>query len=269
MGVPLLALVVSPPQAAAILLPVLCLTDLVGFRVYSPEVADLPVPHRITVDLSRDAVNLTARGAADCLTPGSHIYSLRFKTKGAGQSTRLAARAAGVGSLQGFSLSFQEKKRTMKHAALSAALLALGTLSAACSASTTSNTAVNVPAANSANVTASNTTPANTAPAARTTGSLADPKSSIAYQFELLKAGDVDKLKNCFTARARDGVTKEAVDKGKGQSAAYSIDDLYASAEMGEADGKKTAKVKMKNGRTLTTLVETNGEWLADTIWFK
>ncbi|HEX8286214.1 MAG TPA: hypothetical protein VF588_22830 [Pyrinomonadaceae bacterium] len=47
------------------------------------------------------------------------------------------------------------------------------------------------------------------------------------------------------------------------------IDDLYASAEMGEADGKKTAKVKMKNDRALTTLVETDGKWLADTIWFK
>jgi len=34
MGVPLMALVISPPQAAAILLPVLCLMDLVGFRVY-------------------------------------------------------------------------------------------------------------------------------------------------------------------------------------------------------------------------------------------
>jgi uncharacterized protein len=34
MGVPLMALVISPPQAAAILLPVLCLMDLVGFRAY-------------------------------------------------------------------------------------------------------------------------------------------------------------------------------------------------------------------------------------------
>ena len=33
-GVPLLALAVSPVQAAAILLPVLCLMDLVGLRVY-------------------------------------------------------------------------------------------------------------------------------------------------------------------------------------------------------------------------------------------
>ena len=157
----------------------------------------------------------------------------------------------------------------MKKAALPVALLALGALSAACSspaANTNTNTTANTNA-NSANVTASNTAPAST-PAARS-GSLADPKSSIAYQFELVKAGDADKLRNCLTPRVRDGVTKEVVDEAQGQAAKYTIDDLYASAEMGEADGKKTAKVKMKNGRTLTTLVETDGQWLADTIWFK
>ena len=31
----------------------------------------------------------------------------------------------------------------------------------------------------------------------------------------------------------------------------------------------KTAKITMKNGRTLTTLILTDGKWLADTIWFK
>ena len=100
-------------------------------------------------------------------------------------------------------------------------------------------------------------------------GSLKDPKSSIAYQFELVKAGDAEKLKTCLTPRLRDGVTKEVVDKAKTEAAKYTLDDLYASAEMGEAEGKKTAKVKMKNGRTLTTLIETDGQWLADTMWFK
>ncbi len=28
-------------------------------------------------------------------------------------------------------------------------------------------------------------------------------------------------------------------------------------------------KIMMKNGRTLTTLVKTGNDWLADTIWFK
>lgn len=157
----------------------------------------------------------------------------------------------------------------MKNVALSAALLALGILSAACSApttNTTTNTSANAAANTSANTT--NAAAANTAPAAKA-GSLADPKSSIAYQFDLVKAGDADKLKNCFTPRVRDGITKEVVDKARGDAAQYTIDDLYASAEMGESDGKKTAKVKMKNGRTLTTLIETDGQWLADTIWFK
>ncbi len=129
----------------------------------------------------------------------------------------------------------------IKSLTLSVALLAVGSLLVACSGSSTSTIS----------------------------GSLKDPKSSIAYQFELVKAGDVDKLKTCLTPRVRDSVTKEAVDKAKTNAANYTIDDLYASAEMGEADGKKTAKVKMKNGRTLTTLVETDGQWLADTIWFK
>lgn len=161
----------------------------------------------------------------------------------------------------------------MRNAALSVALLALGTLSAACSAPATNSTtnattnSTTNSTANTANTTAANTAPTAT-PAAKA-GSLADPKSSIAYQFDLIKAGDADKLKNCFTARVRDGITKEAVEKGKSQASAYTMDDLYASAEMGEADGKKTAKVKMKNGRTLTTLIQTDGQWLADTIWFK
>jgi hypothetical protein len=132
----------------------------------------------------------------------------------------------------------------MKRLALSAVLLALWSLLAAC------NTAADAPSASGG-------------------ASLGDPKSSIAYQFEQIKAGSVDKLKACLTPRVRDGVTQEVVDKAKTQAAQYTLDDLYASAEMGEADGRKTAKVKMKNGRTLTTLVETDGRWLADTIWFK
>ena len=97
--------------------------------------------------------------------------------------------------------------------------------------------------------------------------SLSDPKGSIAYQLELVKAGDADKLRACFTDRVKDKVTKEAVEKAKTNAAKYTLDDLFASAEMGNSDGKKTAKIKMKNGRTLTTLIETNGKWLADTVW--
>lgn len=107
-------------------------------------------------------------------------------------------------------------------------------------------------------------------PASSTAGNLSDPKGSIAYQFELVKAGDYDKLKSCcFTDRVKGNLTKQIVDEAKTAAAKYTMEDLYASAEDGEWEGKKTKKIKMKNGRTLTTLVETDGKWLADTIWFK
>jgi len=100
---------------------------------------------------------------------------------------------------------------------------------------------------------------------------LKDPKSSVSYQFEALKAGEFEKLKSCFTDRLRDRVIKEDVEKAKTKlsEAKMTLDDLYQSVEMGEYQGKKTAKVKMKNGRTLTTLVETDGKWLSDTIWYQ
>ena len=98
--------------------------------------------------------------------------------------------------------------------------------------------------------------------------SLADPKGSIAYQLELLKAGDADKLRNCFTTRLRDKITKERVDKAREKIGQVTMDELYASTEQGEYEGKKSVKVMMKNGRTLTTLVQTDGQWLSDTIWF-
>ena len=148
----------------------------------------------------------------------------------------------------------------MKSLTLCLALIATGSL-LACSPAAT-NTTTNAPANTSGNRSAKT-------PASAPSGSLKDPKSSLAYQFELVKAGDLDKLKAALTERVRDNLTQETVDKAKTDAAKYTIDDLYDSAEMGESDGKKTAKIKMKNGRTLTTLIETDGQWLADTIWFK
>jgi glutamine cyclotransferase len=95
------------------------------------------------------------------------------------------------------------------------------------------------------------------------------PKDSIAYQFGLLKEGNVSQLRECFTERVRGNITDEAVEKGKLQSSNYSLDDLVASVEMGEAEGHSTAKIMMKNGRTLTTLIQVENKWLADTVWFK
>jgi hypothetical protein len=95
------------------------------------------------------------------------------------------------------------------------------------------------------------------------------PKEAIAAQFELLKKGDVEGLRTWFTERVRADITAEAVEKGRAEAGAYTLDDLAASIDVEEMGGRKTAKVKMKNGRTLTTLILTDGRWKADTIWFK
>lgn len=95
------------------------------------------------------------------------------------------------------------------------------------------------------------------------------PKAVIAHQLELLKAGNVDALRACMTERLRDKVTQEVVDKGKQQAGKYTIDDLVDAVEEGMDGANKTAKIKMKSGRSLTTLVEIDGKWLAETIWFK
>ena len=102
-----------------------------------------------------------------------------------------------------------------------------------------------------------------------TTGPASDPKSAIAAQLDALKAGDTERVKAGMTARVQDRFTAEDVAKAKEEAGRMTIDDLYDSVEMGEDEGKKTAKVKMKNGRTLTTLIEEDGKWLADTVWFK
>ena len=116
--------------------------------------------------------------------------------------------------------------------------------------------------------TSGETTSSGSSPKASDEALKKSPKDSIAYQFGLLKEGNVAQLKECFTDRVRERITDEVVEKGKAQASSYTLDDLVASVEMGEAEGHQTAKIKMKNGRTLTTLVQVDNKWLADTVWF-
>lgn len=104
---------------------------------------------------------------------------------------------------------------------------------------------------------------------AKVTEGASTPKEAIAHQLDLLKAGKLDALKACMTERLREKITQEIVDKGKAAAGKSTLDELVDSVENGMDGAHKTAKIKMKNGRTLTTLVETDGKWLADTIWFK
>ena len=96
---------------------------------------------------------------------------------------------------------------------------------------------------------------------------LADAKAVIAKQVEALKKGDEAVVRKHFTTRLRDKITAENVKAAQKQLAGMTLDELVASVAAGSA--KYSLKIKMKNGRTLTTLVKVDGQWLADTIWFK
>lgn len=98
---------------------------------------------------------------------------------------------------------------------------------------------------------------------------MATPRDSIAHQLALLKAGKTEELKACFTPRLRDKITADAISKGQAEAGSMTLADLFDGMTKGEYQGKETAKIKMKNGRTLTTLILTDGKWLADTIWFR
>ncbi len=94
---------------------------------------------------------------------------------------------------------------------------------------------------------------------------LADAKAFIGAQVELIKKKDVAGLKKTFTDRLADRITADSVKKAADQLKSYTLDDLVASVEAkGDA-----VKIKMKDGRSLTTLVKDGGAWKADTVWFK
>ncbi len=94
---------------------------------------------------------------------------------------------------------------------------------------------------------------------------LADARTFISAQVERIKKADLAGVKAGLTKRLQDKVTDAQVKKAGEEVGKMTIDDLVASV----APGKDSLKIKMKNGRTLTTLVKVDGAWLADTIWFK
>ncbi len=104
------------------------------------------------------------------------------------------------------------------------------------------------------------------APSVARADDAADAKAFIAKQVEQIKKGDVAGLKAGFTMRLQEKITETNVKKAAGQVAKMPIDELVFAVA---AAGKDSLKIKMKNGRTLTTLVRVDGHWAADTVWFK
>lgn len=91
----------------------------------------------------------------------------------------------------------------------------------------------------------------------------------IALQLQYIQQGDVEAMKPFFTERVRKWITAESLELAKQQAASATPEELIHSVKIEEAGDEIQAKIKMKNGRTLTTLVPIEGKWEADTVWFK
>jgi len=95
-------------------------------------------------------------------------------------------------------------------------------------------------------------------------------RSFITAHVAAINAGDLAKVKSLLSARQRSKITAEMIGKAKHQLGKMTVEELVDSVDA-QPDDKKptTVKIKMKGGRTLTTLIKVKGMWYADTIWFK
>ena len=126
------------------------------------------------------------------------------------------------------------------------------------------------PATNHNSTTANvNKTPTDYAALIDRANPLSNSKSSIAYQFELVKAGDYDKLVDCFTEKAKRKLTREIVESAKVTAEKVSYDDVVATIDEEENSNGKFAHIRMKDHRSLVILTFKDGKWLSDQVWFK
>jgi hypothetical protein len=114
-----------------------------------------------------------------------------------------------------------------------------------------------------------NKTPTDPATLIDRANPLSNPRSSIAYQFELVKAGDYEKLVDCFTEKGQKKLTLPIVESAKANAAKITFDDIVAKIEEEENSNGKFAHIRMKDNRPLVILVLKDGKWLSDQVWFK
>ena len=97
----------------------------------------------------------------------------------------------------------------------------------------------------------------------------ASPRAALALQLALLKQGDWKGLASTFTEQLRPAITEEYVRTRQPVYAAVAIESLVGDVRILEAAGTKTAEVRTPEGAGLGRLLLVDGQWLADTLWFR
>lgn len=91
----------------------------------------------------------------------------------------------------------------------------------------------------------------------------------IKLQLQYIQNLDVESMKPFFTERIRNLITTDSLKQAKEQAATATPEELVHAIQIEGSGTQIRAKIKMKNGRTLTTLIPVKGKWEADTVWFK
>ena len=94
-------------------------------------------------------------------------------------------------------------------------------------------------------------------------------RAIMARQLELIRQGDAASMKQFFTPRLHDRITPELLEKAKQGIEKVTPEQLVHELVITQTATGPVAKIRMKSGRTLTTLIVVNRKWVADTIWFQ
>jgi hypothetical protein len=88
-------------------------------------------------------------------------------------------------------------------------------------------------------------------------------RSYLAHQLELVKSGDLDRIKSTVVVREHERITTPNIERARKRS--FDLDQLVGSAAR---DRLGNVVITTVAGKKLTTLVEADGLWRTDSAWF-
>ena len=96
--------------------------------------------------------------------------------------------------------------------------------------------------------------------------SLISPEATVSTQVRLLAEGRDEAFRETFLPQIRDKVTPEAIAACRKRLAESRVQPDWEVAEDSQQDGHRVQRVSMW-GKSTTGFHDTNGAWLADSVW--
>jgi hypothetical protein len=96
------------------------------------------------------------------------------------------------------------------------------------------------------------------------------PEDALALQLALVAEGNTAALRLTFTEELRASITAEVVEAARSAHEGVTLEALVGKIEREQTpEGVEKALVLRPDGSLLTQLLLVDGEWQADTVWFR